>query len=222
VGRYDGVEETPVEDTAGYTISFLPANQFAFQADCNNGSGVYEADGGMIGSLRITLSPLTPADCGPASLSNELIGTLQSAQNYKVRPGGQLLELVRPAGGGSLLFAPVALAGESTSASITATAPTTTVPTRPAFTTTASVIDQGECATLIWDVANRQALSLYPLVGTSANGPGSQAVCPQYSPMYFSYLPSKRPFPWFVVAADTAPTPRPPPLLWCPYQPGPG
>jgi hypothetical protein len=107
VGEYDLVQETPLHNTSGYTISFLPDGQFAFQADCNSGSGVYEANGGMLGSLRILLDPLTPSDCGPDSLSNELIGTLQSAQNYKVRPGGQMLELVRPAGGGSLLFTPV-------------------------------------------------------------------------------------------------------------------
>ncbi|HMN27315.1 MAG TPA: META domain-containing protein, partial [Caldilineaceae bacterium] len=178
VGRYNAGEETPLENTATYTVSFLPNNQFAFTADCNSGSGVYEADGGMVGSLRTTLSPATPAACGPDSLSNELIGAVQSAQNYKVRPAGQLMELVRPAGGGSLLFAPVALAAGAT------TAPTTTLQSLVTFTTTASVIDQGQCATLRWEAENVRAVSIYPLVGTSANGPGSLEVCPEDSTTY--------------------------------------
>ena len=105
---YDGEQETPLENTSGYTVSYFPNGQLTDEADCNRGQGVYSiSDGGMVGNLRTDLGAVTLADCGPDSYSSELVGTLQSAQNYKVRPGGQMLELVRPAGGGSLLFSAV-------------------------------------------------------------------------------------------------------------------
>ncbi len=106
-GTYDGQQETPLENTTGYTVTFLNG-ELTYQADCNSGQGVYTiSDGGMVGNLRSDLGEVTLTECGPGSYSNELVGTLQSAQNYKVRPGGQMLELVRPAGGGSLLFSTV-------------------------------------------------------------------------------------------------------------------
>ncbi|MCA9875196.1 MAG: META domain-containing protein [Anaerolineales bacterium] len=110
VAESDGYEETPVTFESDYTVTFLPDGRLAFQADCNSGTGVYDASGGMVGSLATELGAMTMAACSPDSRSDDLIGTLQSAQNYKVRPGGALMELVRPAGGGSLIFTAVGAA----------------------------------------------------------------------------------------------------------------
>ena len=107
VAESDGYQETPVGYGNGYFVTFHADGRLDFQADCNTGSGVYDASGGMVGSLATELGAMTLADCGPDSRSEDLIGTLQSAQNYKVRPGGTLMELVRPAGGGSFIFMPV-------------------------------------------------------------------------------------------------------------------
>jgi heat shock protein HslJ len=103
-GTYDGYTELPLDNTQNYTVAFYPKGRLDFKADCNSGQGIYAASGGMVGSLATELGPITLAECGPGSYSDVMIATLQAAQNYKVRPGGQLLELVRPAGGGSLLF----------------------------------------------------------------------------------------------------------------------
>jgi heat shock protein HslJ len=113
VAESDGQQEMPVPYGNGYFVTFFPDGQMSFQADCNTGTGVYDASGGMVGSLAMQLGAMTLAACGPDSRSDDLIGTLQSAQNYKVRPGGTLMELVRPAGGGSLIFMPIGPADEA-------------------------------------------------------------------------------------------------------------
>ena len=58
------------------------------KADCNNASGTYTYDGGMVGSVRVTMGPSTLAACGPDSRSQELINSLMAAQDYRVQPGG--------------------------------------------------------------------------------------------------------------------------------------
>ena len=46
---------------------------------------------------------VTLAECGPDSLSNAFISSLQAAQSYRVWAGGNEMELVLPAGGGFLV-----------------------------------------------------------------------------------------------------------------------
>jgi len=113
VAESDGHQETPAPSGGGYLVTFYADGRLAFQADCNTGSGVYEASGGMVGSLATELGAITLADCGPDSRSDDLIGALQSAQNYRVHPGGAMMELVQPSGGGSLIFTVVGPADEA-------------------------------------------------------------------------------------------------------------
>jgi hypothetical protein len=54
--------------------------------------------------MRTQLGPTTLAACGPGSHADLLTNVLVSAQNYKVRPGGNILELIQPAGGTVLIF----------------------------------------------------------------------------------------------------------------------
>jgi hypothetical protein len=73
-----------------------------FRADCNNGQTQYDVTGGMSGSLAMQPAAITLAECGPDSDSDLMINGLIASQNYRVHTGGSVLELVRPAGGGSL------------------------------------------------------------------------------------------------------------------------
>jgi uncharacterized protein YgiM (DUF1202 family) len=104
VARSDGTTEEPLGNTENYTVVFQPNGELNYVADCNSGSGVYDALGGMVGALAIELGPSTLAECGSESYSNEMVETLSTAQDFAVQPGGNVLELIKPAGGGSLLF----------------------------------------------------------------------------------------------------------------------
>ncbi len=94
----------PIENTINYALIFNGDGTLLYQADCNTGFGQYDVTGGVSGSVAVDLGASTLAECGPESLANELLGTLATAQNYEVRPGGDILELVKPHGAGSLFF----------------------------------------------------------------------------------------------------------------------
>jgi hypothetical protein len=204
VARSDGTTEEPLGNTENYTIAFQPDGELSYVADCNSGSGVYDALGGAVGALAVELGPSTLAECGSGSYSNELVETLASAQDYAVRPGGNILELIRPADGGSLLFRNSGAADDvspgveqTPAAQATATdvpvLPTATpVPTAPKakvrFAADRKKINAGECATLVWQVKNVQAVWVYPK-GLSykdfpATGEGAQEVCPEVTTTY--------------------------------------
>jgi heat shock protein HslJ/uncharacterized protein YraI len=67
-------------------------------------------------------------------------------------------------------------------------APTATPVPSLAFWADTTTIDQGQCATLFWDVQNIQAVWVYPVGQNYANfpvtGQGSQQVCPQQTTTY--------------------------------------
>ena len=75
-----------VPEPYDYTLMFLPGGQFSFRADCNVGSGMYTVDGG---NMALQLGPVTMAECGPASMSNQFMGLLGSVAAYGVE-GGRL------------------------------------------------------------------------------------------------------------------------------------
>jgi uncharacterized protein YraI len=104
VARSDGTTEEPLGNTENYTVVFQTNGELNYVADCNSGGGAYDALGGMVGALAVELGPSTLAECGSGSYSTELVQTLADAQDYAVRPGGHILELIKPAGAGSLLF----------------------------------------------------------------------------------------------------------------------
>lgn len=94
----DGAAELPLDHPERYTVAFAEDGMLAAQVDCNRVSGSYTAQGGLIGSLRIQLGPATLAACGPDSHADLLMKGLASAQNYRVTPGGERLELIQPDG----------------------------------------------------------------------------------------------------------------------------
>lgn len=100
---YQG-KDAPVADPALYQVTYGPDGSLTVQADCNNASGTYTFEGGAVGSVRVTMGPATMAACGPDSRSEELIGSVTAAQDYRVPPGGGTLQLNMPAGGPVLSF----------------------------------------------------------------------------------------------------------------------
>ncbi|MCO5190412.1 MAG: META domain-containing protein [Anaerolineae bacterium] len=66
--------ETTVPDPSIYTIVFHTDGSVTGQADCNNFSGTYSQDNGLV----ITLGPSTMAFCGEASLDQVYVGLLGS------------------------------------------------------------------------------------------------------------------------------------------------
>jgi heat shock protein HslJ len=94
----------PLADPRDYHVMFKADGTLSFQADCNRGSGNFTYEGGMVGNLRTDMGASTMAACNDGEQGQQFIGGLTAAQNYKVRPGGTTLELVLPAGGGSLIF----------------------------------------------------------------------------------------------------------------------
>ena len=79
-----------VPEAQDYTLVFQPGGQFSFRADCNVGSGTYTMDGG---NVTLQLGPVTMAECGPASMSNEFMGLLGSVATYGVEGGRLVLGL---------------------------------------------------------------------------------------------------------------------------------
>ena len=97
-------EVQPVESPTNYDLFFNVDGSFQFKADCNNGGGSYTVAGGFNGELAMQFGPITAAACEPESRFDEYLGYLQAVQDYRLQPGGSVLELVLPAGGGTLWF----------------------------------------------------------------------------------------------------------------------
>ena len=99
-----GGAETPIDQPEEYAVIYYSDGKLDYVTDCNGGSGTYTNSGGMVGTIQTDLMTTTLPNCGPGSYADGFVGTLMAAQDYKLLPGGQGMELVRPAGGGSLIF----------------------------------------------------------------------------------------------------------------------
>jgi heat shock protein HslJ len=100
----NGGEEEPVDDPTAYTVFYNEDGTFQFRADCNTGGGGYTVDGGFSGSLSMQPGPITLAACPPESRSDEYLGYILAADEYRLQPGGRVLEMILPAGGGTAFF----------------------------------------------------------------------------------------------------------------------
>ena len=99
-----GGAQQPLANTAQYRLGYQPDGTLVIQADCNRVGATYQAAGGVYGSVTVQPGPSTLAACPPGSYDQELLLTVFNAQNYKLRPGGNEMELIKPAAGGSLVF----------------------------------------------------------------------------------------------------------------------
>ncbi len=95
------VESVTVDDPGSYTLEFLADNTVAIQADCNSGSGTYEADGS---SLSISITATTLALCPEGSLSDLFIRNLNAAAIQFTQDGNLFIDLFADAG--TMEFAP--------------------------------------------------------------------------------------------------------------------
>ena len=89
--------EERIEDPSLYTLTFNSDGTYAFQADCNMGSGGFTAS--ETGQIQFEPGPLTLAECGPDSRYQDMLTALGAAQEYKFEEGGEVLVLIQPAGG---------------------------------------------------------------------------------------------------------------------------
>lgn len=101
--HYQG-KDTPVANPEQYQVIYSANGDLQIKADCNNAAGTYTYEGGMVGGVRTKLGAMTMAQCGPDSRSDELIGSLAAAQDFRVQPGGDELRLNMPADGPVLIF----------------------------------------------------------------------------------------------------------------------
>ncbi len=100
IGMDMGGTVTPLTDPSrSYEVTFNSDGQLVFRADCNQGTGEFTYEGGMIGSVRSMPGAMTMAACNDGGQGDQFVGSLAAAQNYRVLPGGMLLELPLPAGG---------------------------------------------------------------------------------------------------------------------------
>lgn len=98
-------EIVTIEDPTRYEVVYGSDGVISFRADCNSGSMSYQLrNGGMAGGMQASAGPMTLAECEPGSYYQGFINSLLAAQDYRVRAGGDVLELILPAGGGTLLL----------------------------------------------------------------------------------------------------------------------
>ncbi len=98
-------EIVTIEDPTRYQVVYGSEGTINFVADCNSGSMGYELrHGGLSGGMLASAGPMTLAECEPDSLYQSFINSLLASQDYRVRAGGDDLELILPAGGGTLFL----------------------------------------------------------------------------------------------------------------------
>ncbi|MEZ4769238.1 MAG: META domain-containing protein [Caldilineales bacterium] len=178
-----------IPNPEAYQVIYSSDGTVSFTADCNSGSMSYELrQAGMAGGMLAQPGPVTLAECGPRSYYQGFINALMAAQNYKVRAGGNTMELVLPAGGGSLIFVdqrafattpppvePEPTATRPPAATVIPIPPTNTpAPPTPTaeptatpqpvmqFSANPTTVEAGQCTTLAWNVQNVQAVWVYP------------------------------------------------------------
>ena len=94
-----------VENPELYQVTYTSDGAVEIIADCNRASLSYELNqGGLVGGMLTRSGPMTLAECGPASLYQGFVFSLEAAQTYRLHPGGSELSLILPAGGGTLFF----------------------------------------------------------------------------------------------------------------------
>ena len=106
-------ELVEIADPTLYQVTYGQENTLAgtvqVAADCNLASLPYEINQtGQSGGMLAQPGPVTLAFCGEESYSEGFIYSIQASQDYRVLAGGDRLELVLPAGGGTLTLVDLA------------------------------------------------------------------------------------------------------------------
>jgi len=108
IGLTDPTQQIAIETPANYVLAFQDDGTVLIVADCNNATGNYTTDNGVI---AIAVGPMTMAACPPASRSDQFVKLLGNAARYTFKDGNLYIDL--KADGGTLTFAsPAALGGD--------------------------------------------------------------------------------------------------------------
>jgi heat shock protein HslJ len=83
-------DQSVVPNPENYLLVFRPNGQFQVKADCNVGAGAYAVSGN---SVSLLLGPLTMAECGPQSLSNQYLALLNNVSTWNLVDGRLVLNL---------------------------------------------------------------------------------------------------------------------------------
>jgi heat shock protein HslJ len=98
-----------IENPTLYQVTYGTDGIVNIIADCNLASFPYDLNWtGMQGGMLVQPGPVTLAQCAPGSLSDSFFNSIQASQSYRVRTGGNFMELVLPAGGGVLTLVDIA------------------------------------------------------------------------------------------------------------------
>lgn len=114
VGTTTPVQSIRPNDPNRYTIEFLTDGTAAIQADCNRVVAAYTTDGQ---SITITPGPSTLAMCPPDSKGDLFVQQLSGASIFFYQGGDLYIDLF--ASGGTMRFAPNAVAGPAGPESVT-------------------------------------------------------------------------------------------------------
>lgn len=195
-------EIVQIDDPLRYQVTYGSDGNISFVADCNRGSMSYElSEGGMAGGMLAQPGPMTLAECEPGSYYSAFVNSIMASQDYRVRAGGEYMELVLPAGGGVLTLVDSAVYEPGPEAAPTpaptatpapeATATPLLTPTPPAviqFSADPTAIQAGQCTTLSWRVENVQSVWVYPqganYLDFPVTGQGSREECPAQTTTY--------------------------------------
>jgi heat shock protein HslJ/uncharacterized protein YraI len=104
--QWTGIELTEpdaagvIPDPENYTLTFWKENTFSFKADCNVGSGSYQADAEKI---KLELGPTTLAECGQDSQYDQYLQHLETVESFAM--DGDVLILSFGDDAGQMTFA---------------------------------------------------------------------------------------------------------------------
>lgn len=102
-----GNEETAVDGSAAYQVTFHAGGSLTFVADCNIGNAQFVASGGFAGSIAIEMGASTLVACPEGSLADAFLAALANVQEYSVSISSNGLVLETTEGGQILYFAPL-------------------------------------------------------------------------------------------------------------------
>ena len=99
----DTAGRVEIEDPTSFRATFNTDASLAIAADCNNAAGSYQGEGG---DLTIEIGPVTLADCGQESRSQQFIELLTAAVRYAFEGQDLRIEVAGENSSATMVFAP--------------------------------------------------------------------------------------------------------------------
>ena len=89
----DAGNPTPVSDPLAYELTFREKATVQVRADCKSTEGTYAVNGGVAGTLDITLNLTTMQVCGATSQADVFLTALSQVERFAIAPGGHTMQL---------------------------------------------------------------------------------------------------------------------------------